>query len=66
MLSFYMQFLESQYQLQNKVDHEKQCDKDDSGKQSKEFGINCNSSLNELNTSMFVMAPSFQTSCITY
>jgi len=39
---------ESQYQLRNKVDHMSQCElieKDDTGKKSKEFGINCNSSL---------------------
>ena len=48
LLSSYMQILESQYQLRNKVDHMSQCElieKDDTGKKSKEFDINCNSSL---------------------
>ena len=46
-----MQFLESQFQLRNKEDHEKQCNmlkNDDSGKCSKEFGIYRNACLNEL------------------
>lgn len=45
------QFLESQFQLRNKSDYENQCElikKDDTGKYSKEFGINRKSSLNDL------------------
>ena len=44
-------FLECQFQLRNKKDHEDQCDlikNDDSGNYSKEFGINRNSALNDL------------------
>jgi len=48
---YYLQFLESHFQLRNKEDHKEQCElvgKDNTGKHSKEFGINRNSLLNEL------------------